>query len=434
MTTEREPADSVAVPDVGASPTPSADATSPAEGGDAAPAGPSTWSPPAAGVGQPAGLPPVPPVAELPAGSPPDSAAPAAPAPAGPPPSRPGAWRKIAYLFAFLSIIALPVALLTVWSHYLLLNTNGWVGLVGPVAQNEAVIDTVSVRLADQVVGALDIEDRVNEVLPGLGAIVGPAVEDALHRFIAERTATAMESEQFQEIWINANREVHQRVVAVLRGEAENVQIENGQVTINLLPLVALVLQSVEDTLSDVLGRPIDIPFLDVPPEQLVPTLEGALGIDLPDDLGLVTVDAPALQTASTAVRVFDFLSILLPILFLLTTALALALATRRRRMLLVLAVGWAIGALLVIVAAEIVGGIVVAAIAEADVAAAVQAIIQPAFNLARLGATLILVGGLIGAILLLLTGNSGPARRLRAWGDGLLRSGSDGSGAGSAG
>jgi hypothetical protein len=392
----------------------------------------STWSPEPV-AGGPAGLPPGPPVEGGTTG------APIEPGPQGAgaePPgqdrrSRPPAWRKVGYLFAVLSIIALPIALLTVWSHYLVLNTDGWVSVVGPAARNEAVIEAVSTRLSEQVVEAVDIGSRLDEVLPGLGTIIARPIEEALQQFIKERTTTVMRSDEFQTIWVEANREVHSRVVAVLRGEAQNIEIENGQVTINLLPLVGLVLQSVQDTLSQILGRPIDIPILDLPPDQLIPALESALGIDLPDDLGLITVDAPAIQTASNAVRLFDALAIILPILFLAFTAAALLLATRRWRMLFILLAGWAVGGLLLLIVAGLVRSAVVSAFAAADVQAAIGAIMDPALRLARVGATLLVVGGIAGCVVLFLTGDTGAARSIRARAERTLRGSTEGAAGG---
>lgn len=424
-----------------ATPVPVAAGEQPPVGGDATqpvpPGGvPSTWSP-GTQSGQPAGLPPTPPVE----GASPEGATPVPPGPSTsgsggePTPTnasgRPGAWRRVAYLFAVLSIIALPITLLTVWSHYLVLNTDGWVSVVGPAAQNEAVIEAVSTRLSDQVVEAVDVSGRLDEVLPGLGAIIARPIEEALGQFIQERTATVMRSDEFQTIWVEANREVHSRVVAVLRGEAQNIEIENGQVTINLLPLVSLVLQSVQDTLSQILGRPIDIPILDLPPDQLIPALESALGIDLPDDLGLVTVDAPAIQTASNAVRLFDALAIILPLLFLAFTAVALLLATRRWRMLFILLAGWAVGGLLLLIAGGLVRSAVVSAFAAADVQAAIGAIMDPALRLARVGATLLVAGGIAGCVVLFLSSDVGAARSIRSRAERTLRAKDEGAAAG---
>ncbi len=390
-------------------------------------AGPSTWSPGTPST-HPAGLPPAPPIAGAPPPPPESSTSGSGDEPTPTSTSgRPGGWRKVAYLFAVLSIIALPITLLTVWSHYLVLNTDGWVSVVGPAAQNEAVVEAVSTRLADQVVEAVDISGRLDEVLPGLGTIIARPIEEALQQFLQERTATVMRSDEFQTIWVEANREVHSRVVAVLRGEAQNIEIENGQVTINLLPLVSLVLQSVQDTLSQILGRPIDIPILDLPPDQLIPALESALGIDLPDDLGLITVDAPAIETASNAVRLFDALAIILPLLFLAFTAAALLLATRRWRMLFILLAGWAVGGLLLLIAGGLVRSAVVSAFAAADVQAAIGVIMDPALRLARVGATLLVAGGIAGCVVLFLSSDTGAARSIRSRAERALRGTNEG-------
>ena len=51
--------------------------------------------------------------------------------------------------------------------------------------------------------------------------------------------AAFMESDQFQAAWIQANRALHTRLVAVLRGDSAVIQSSGGVVAVNVFPLIA---------------------------------------------------------------------------------------------------------------------------------------------------------------------------------------------------
>src|SRR5207247_2924113 len=91
-------------------------------------------------------------------------------------------------------------------------------------------------------------------------------------------------------------------------------------------------------TLSGILGRQITLPTItpDTVPSQAITSLEGALGVDLPDTFGSVVLfQGDQLQTIQNAASVFDKTLIAALVLFVISVVLALVLSTNRRRTLL---------------------------------------------------------------------------------------------------
>ncbi|MGZ3637828.1 MAG: hypothetical protein ACXVCX_08330, partial [Ktedonobacterales bacterium] len=59
-----------------------------------------------------------------------------------------------------LSCIGLLSSALTYWMNQTLLNTDRWIQVVGPLAQNPQVVSAVSGYAADQTVQVLNVEQR----------------------------------------------------------------------------------------------------------------------------------------------------------------------------------------------------------------------------------------------------------------------------------
>jgi hypothetical protein len=150
---------------------------------------------------------------------------------------------------------------------------------------------------------------------------------------------------------VEINRRVHARVVDVLEGDTGNLQIENGEVVMNLVPVLNAVLAEIGEVSPEIFGRTVDIPTVTVDdlPEEAVAKVEDALGRDLPDDFGQFTVfDAQRLEAVQDAVSLFERLVVAAVVLAVVLIALTLWVSPRRRRTLLQLAVGIALGVVLI--------------------------------------------------------------------------------------
>ena len=231
------------------------------------------------------------------------------------------------------------------WARNTVLDTDRYVTLVSDIAEEPAVQARLAERITDATFQSLDVEDRLQSVLesiaPRLGALAAPITEGVRER-IRVRVEDLLASDRFQELWADVNRVAHDRIVAVLEGDAEIVRLVDGAVTLNTLPMVNEVLKGMTGLVSEIIGRDFTPPEItaETVPSEAISRLEAALGVDLPDDLGAVQVyDSEELSTVQDAVNLFDTLAWVLVVLWALAFAGALAVSTRKRRTLLQLLV-----------------------------------------------------------------------------------------------
>lgn len=240
-------------------------------------------------------------------------------------------WRRI--LVAFLVVfgcVLTPISIVAVWIHATLLDTDQWVDTVGPLIDSPNIQQAVATRVTDAIVNGTDLEDRVSDALPDRAQVLAPAIVEGARQAVGAASLRIVESDQFETLWDEANRRAHKRVVAVLQGKGnDTVQTENGQVVLDLAP----VINEVRDSLSD-------------------------RGITLFDDLDISRVDrqivifsSDDLRRAQNVVDLLNTLAWWLPIITVIVFALAIALSGNRRRTVLRGSLGAALAVGLVLTA-----------------------------------------------------------------------------------
>jgi hypothetical protein len=325
-------------------------------------------------------------------------------APARPRPSR---WRGLAVgLLAVLTCLMLVVSTITLWTHQVALNTDRYVALVGEISNEPAVIDSVSGQVATQVVTALGVQAFLEQNLPPKVAFVAAPLTAALTDRLGEGLAKVMASPQFQTVWLEANRFAHAKAVALLRGDTTVVTLENGVVTLNLLPLVGAALQQLQT--AGLIPASITLPDLSSGqlPADLVQQLQTTFNVTIPPDLGQIPLfSAARLEKLQTAVQLFDLLVIVLIAITIGLFVLTVYLAHLRLRMVLLLALGAIVAFAL---ARMIIGGIensIVGAIADDNAQTTVSAVLGEVFgNLFAFG-RIVLVGTIVVAVIAYLAG-----------------------------
>ena len=181
-------------------------------------------------------------------------------------------------------------------------------------------------------------------------ALLAAPITDGIRNVLLKRTEQAIASDAFQNLWNTALTRAHSQAIALLRGESTNATIEGDAVYINLLPFINDALASLEDQLSELFNRTIDIPTItEQNVDQAVGLLEQQFGVDLPDDFGQIKVfESDALPAAQAAVATMDRVIYVLVALTILLAIVAFVLSTRRLRTALWLGFGAAIGLIVV--------------------------------------------------------------------------------------
>lgn len=262
--------------------------------------------------------------------------------------------RVFAPILVALAVLIFTITVPAAWGERTVLNTDRYVATVEPLAEDPAVQRSIATRLTDAVFAALNVQEVISNALSSIGeraTLLAAPLTNAIHGFVQDEVLKVVQSDAFQTFWVEANRFVHTQVLAVLKGESDTVSVIDGKVLLNLVPLVNLALGSIERVASDLVGGQVTLPTFQPgeAPSAEIAKLEAALGIDLPDTYGQVVVyDSTDLEPLQKALYWSERLLILLLILIPILVAAALIVSTRRRRTLIQLAVGGAIGLVIV--------------------------------------------------------------------------------------
>ncbi|WP_040796019.1 hypothetical protein [Nocardia higoensis] len=167
-------------------------------------------------------------------------------------------WRWAAV--ALLSVLVAVLAITSVLSRYIrseILDTDRYVATVAPLATNPALQSEISTRITDAIFERVDVEGLTADALAAVAesvpaaqnrpridrAIEGlaPVIDRQARDFVDDTVRSFVHSDQFQDLWVQANRTAHAALVRVATGQAgpESVDIdESGTVTLSLGPMI----------------------------------------------------------------------------------------------------------------------------------------------------------------------------------------------------
>ena len=207
--------------------------------------------------------------------------------------------------------LLLLISSVTVWTKRQLLNTDGWTKTSGQLLANDTVRTAVSAKLVDALFQRVDVAEKLKQQLPDQLQAAAPVLAGAVENLAPRAANAVLSTNAAQTLWEQANRRMHEKLRAVLRGEKiRNVSTANGDVTLDLRPLV--------HALADRLG------------------IADEVKANAPPNAGVILImRANKLEAAQKAVRVIKALTIFLIIVVLALYALALWLARPSRRKVL---------------------------------------------------------------------------------------------------
>ena len=279
----------------------------------------------------------------------------------------------IAVLLVVVSSIFVLISAVAVWAHRTIFDTDVFMATIEPAIEDPQFTAALGDYLTDEITAALDLEQRLQEPLtnldafltsalfgllgidegtlgflgqidrPTLAALAGP-IADALNERIEIRVDQVMESNAMQELIPQVMRRAHQGATALIAGDIEetpNISIQDGEVRLNTLPIVARVLQDVVTELRDVL------PDVNVPDavsdraDEAVAQLRESLGDRVPDDFGQITLMSEEQLTSAqaTADRIDRWVwgIVILTVILIIVT---LVVSQTRRRTAIQLGIG----------------------------------------------------------------------------------------------
>ncbi len=224
---------------------------------------------------------------------------------------QPSSWHRwVPWVLVVLAAVIALVSALNIWVKRQALDTNNFTNASVRLLEDPEVRSAVSVYLVDQLYQNTDVAAELRQQLPAQLKGLAAPIAGALRQLLVRAADTLLSRPRVQELWKQAVMRAHKLFIAVIDGKKQILQNTNGNVVLNLRPIVQQLAQQ---------GG-----------------LVGKVAAQLPPDAGQITImKGNQLKTARTAVKVVRFLSYFLFFLVLALYALAVYLATGRRRQVL---------------------------------------------------------------------------------------------------
>lgn len=300
-------------------------------------------------------------------------------------------WKRIAaWVLVVLACILSVLSVITVFARNQLLNTDTYVNTVAPLASNPAIQTQIAKQVSENLISRTNVETRVKDALPPKAGFLATPVTSGLESAVNDLALKAVQSKQFYEVWVAANRASHKQLVAVLTGSnTGSVSSKNGRVTIDLSQVEVNVKKKLDAKGITVFDK--------------VPAVKG---------LDFVLFQSQDLVKVQKATKLLNDLAIVLPIVTLLFLAASVVLARNRRRGLVRAAGGLALSMAAVLVVMAVARHQYLSGLSPDQSVAANQAVIDTVTATLRLGLRIILGVSAFIVVVALAAGN----RRLRAW------------------
>jgi hypothetical protein len=318
-------------------------------------------------------------------------------------------WRSIvATLMIVVACVLAPLSVAAIWTRNQVTNTDRYVATVTPLASDPAVQQAITDQITAQVFTYIDIQALTTQAVDALSArvegrglppqaaaalqgLAGP-VANGVQGFVRTQVERIVQSQAFEDAWIQANRAAHEALVKALTGEGGGaVTVEGDTVTLNLGPFIQTVKQ------------------------QLV-----AQGFTLAEripqvDKSFVLFQSQDITRAQRAFSLLNTLGVWLPVLAIVLLVLGVYVAKDHRRALVGAALGVAVSMVVLALALTVFRSIyldaVPASVLPHDAAAVLYDTIV---RFLRLGLRTVLALGLVVATGAFLSGQSTTAVRTR--------------------
>jgi hypothetical protein len=137
------------------------------------------------------------------------------------------------------------IAALAIWVNRLALDTDTYVATSDELLQDDEVRAALAATLTDKLYSSVDVAGQLRTVLPPAAqSLAGPAAA-GLRELTERRANKFLTRPRVVEAWSDINRVTHERFVRVVKGEAEAVQTQSGDVVLVLQPLLAQLSEQV---------------------------------------------------------------------------------------------------------------------------------------------------------------------------------------------
>jgi hypothetical protein len=303
--------------------------------------------------------------------------------------TQPSRSRQIsAYILLGLFCLVVPFSATAIWARNEVFNTDRYVDTVDELAADPVVQAAAATRVSDAIFERIDLGSRLAEALPGDQRILlGPATA-AVENWVTQEIERFFASDEWQRIWNEANRVAHASLVAVLTGEGRgNLNVEGGQVILDLSPLVARI----ESRLGE---RGLDI--------------VNQVTAGQPINAEIVILDSPELERARRAADLLDRLAYVLLLVALAALIAYFILAPSKRKAVIHAGLGLAVAMTIFLVLLAIARSLYLSGIDLESRRAVARVFFDTIVERIRTGSRALIVIGLLAALIGFLLGFAG--------------------------
>lgn len=342
--------------------------------------------------------------------------------------------RTFSVLVGIVAIVGLIASVVAIWARGVVFNSEKVAEAADSALQQPETIDSMATYLTDQIMVAIGVDQYVEGVLPDTLDRLTPALVGGIRTVVQNRLTVLLSRDEVRAVVVQIVERAHGRMMTLLRGDGgvSGVSIENGEVSLNLLPLLSRGMLAIQD-LGVLDNATIPVFTADGDPAAQQAELSAAIGRDLPANFAqLVVYRSDKLSSAQESLaRAQDALVIARRALWLLLaiTVLAFAacivLAVRRGRTAMVLLLASAAAMVVVRAIVRRIKAEAPTLVVEPGARAALRSTVDTLASGLLTAVTVLAILGVLAAIGLYLSGDSKRALALRG------RAGSAGSGLG---
>jgi hypothetical protein len=239
-------------------------------------------------------------------------------------------WRApVSALLIVIGCVLAPLSVIGVWAVNQVSDTNRYIENIEPLIREPAIQNALTDKVTAQITSHLNLTGYTDQAAAALNSkgltrisallkSFGPSLASAVSGYVHSQVHKIVTSPRFARIWIQVNTAAHQGLVNVLSGHSKVVTTKNGQIVIQLAPIIDAVKHDLSAQGFSLVNS--------LPP--IHPTL--------------AVYSAAGLEKGQKLYSVANNLKVLLPILTLVLLAAGVLVARRRRRALIGAGLGFA--------------------------------------------------------------------------------------------
>ena len=207
------------------------------------------------------------------------------------------------------------LSVVSIWMRNQIDDTDRYVRTVAPLASDPVLQDAVAGAVSSRLGAWLNENLSTRDLLIDRQQLLAAPLTAALVGFVDDTVYDFVSSDQFPQQWEQINRAAHPAVSAVLTGDdTERLVVEDGQVALDLAPLITAVVDRLR-------ARGIDV-FDRLQLDQI--------------DTTFVIFESEDLASVQRLVELLEAAAIVLPIVALVALVGYVVLSRDRRRAIIV--------------------------------------------------------------------------------------------------